>query len=850
MNDIARQELVEQLKPVVNEPEFDDIFGALTEGLSGPERFKLKGELRHLARPCRKVIDLRKRVEGSCRPYQHKGITHYMDDVAIQIFENGLQQYRGTYTEDTYEQVHNADNNFRIIAQRERERSLQAARRTFEVGKQPLPSQMKKLGETEGTQYKHLEKPYFTFGEYISRREERMNFVVPVVLNTARGKSIEANTSNISISGMKVKLSPDDVVNEGEQVGVRFVGLAKEFTFDPSFVAPYKVVKVERTPDALFLGLARDSMFDSDEFDEFLLRFINGYKRRYKVNVENTYRTVLSKSYEQFYFPRSAALPLFFKRDGVKMFAALALETANNKGILDDWLNESNLNILPNVFLGRRIAQLLKHLKQHPGGIARVLIYSFHVLMQGQVHFYAATSEEFEQDPELKRVFLAYAARTNNFRVYSFDFSQLDKSRAWQPIALPDSILEQDKYLSRPPSPEVMQKISTLSHLGVLRDVTPLRSSYKSYTCKKEELELIKPYRLSRKPPVTLEHVAYSFTNFRAEARFGYRTRVRLRVGETNVMATTRDISTMGMQVEAEEAVPTKAGEYIQLDLLELAKRAGTQDVTRLRYEVMHISEDQTTLHLRADVNDASHRGKAFFEKMISDNQDEILRNRQEGTLHGLALCLRNLYSHSMTSLSIYLQRPKDQEFQLGMVGFSPLNHHLKELSIGLSYQPEHASLRFLLGEKDVSRVLRKAWDGLTESSYPQALEVYVYIGASDADKGLRGSKVVVRYQQDFKDTEQEQKFIVQALKHGCLMFLRMEVSRTGKPDIAFIAKEFKYVSMYASHKAQQLEKDLWSVVGLVDVVDCTKELMTRLKLSQNEQQKQAQRLDDLLAMR
>ena len=38
------EQLIEQLKPVVNEPDFDKIFRALTEGEDGPTRFQLKME--------------------------------------------------------------------------------------------------------------------------------------------------------------------------------------------------------------------------------------------------------------------------------------------------------------------------------------------------------------------------------------------------------------------------------------------------------------------------------------------------------------------------------------------------------------------------------------------------------------------------------------------------------------------------------------------------------------------------------------------------------------------------------------------------------------------------------------
>lgn len=847
MDNVAKQQLIEQLKPVVNEPEFDSIFSALTADISGPERFKLKAELRHLAQPCRKTIDLRKRVDGHCRPYQHKGAVHYMDEIAIRIFEAGLEQYRGIYTEDTYEQVHNAENNFRIIAQHERDRALAAAKRRAESEQTPLlPEQdVDSLAPDvePATIPNHIEVPYFTFGRYFHRKEERMNFSVQVMLKNSAGQSIEAMTSNISVSGVRVKVSAHKKFAHGDEVGVRFTGLAQEFTFDSRLVIPYRVVGVEVIKDFLYLRLLRDVDFVSAEFDAFLVRFINGYKRRYKVNVDNTYGAIVTKGHEQFYFPRMSGVPLYFRREDKRMYSTMALETENNSQVLDDWLNDENQNQLPSLFTGKRLSHLLRQLKNQPGGIAPTLFYSFQVLREGKVLFYAATDFELAADEELKRIFLAYASRTNSFKVYSFNLSRLDGSKAWLPVTLPQDILDREKHLQRPPAPEVMQQLNSLTHVGLFTDITPAPDKYQHYQCSREELAVIKPFLVSRKLPVVLQRVGYSFVNFRSESRFGYRTRVRVRYGTHALPGTTRDISTMGMQVDLEEPINIQVGDFIELDLIQLAKRAAEFNLTHMRYELMDISKDKTTLHLRADVKVPDHQGRIYIDGMLKNNQDEVLATRQIGTLHGLQLCLRNLYSHSMMNMPLYLHRPKGGEFSLGMLGVSPLNQPLKELSLGLAETHDSASLRPLLDHKQLQSQIRERWQKLDETSAPEPVELYVFMRYYKA-----GIQVERRYRSQFKSPSFERAFIESSLDQGCLMLLRLHISRTGKPDIAFIANEFKYLNLYAAHKAQQLEKDLWSVVGIVDVVDCTAELMNRLAISQSAREQQAQRLDDFLA--
>ena len=841
MDNVAKQQLIEQLKPVVNEPEFDSIFSALTTEMDGPDRFQLKAELRRLARPCKRAIDLRKRVEGHCRPYKYRGFVHYMDDVAVSIFEAGIEQYRGIFTEDTYEQVHNAENNFRIIAKRERARMLAAAKRRAET-----PGETKPLALADAPQSApktHLEVPYFTFGRYLHRKEERMNFSVQVVLRDAHGQSIDAMTSNISVSGMQVKVSPDYHYEVGDAIGVRFTGLAQEFTFDANQVVPYQVVGTERVRDLLYLRLLRDVEFVSDEFDSFLVRFINGYKRRYKVNVDNTYNAIVTKGHEQFYFPRMSGVPLFYRREERRMYAAMALETQNNHALLDHWLNDENQNQLPGLFTGKRMSYFLRQLKEHPGTPTTATFYTFQTLRQGKANFYAATDFELARDADLKRVFLAYASRTNSFKVYRYSFSRLNLSKAWSPVTLPRNILEHEKHLQRPPAPDVMSKLNGLTHVALLNDVTPSARLYHHFQCKKDELKVLTQFAVPHSMPSVMQRVKYRFVNFRSESRFGYRTRVRVRHGDVAKLGTTRDISTMGMQIDLEDPVDLKTGDFVELDLIQLTKRAASFDLTYLRYEVMHIAKDKQTLHLRADVKVPNHQGRLYIAEMIEQNQDEVQKTRQGATLHGLQLCLRNLYAHSMMSMPVYLNRPKGGEFALGMVGVSELNQPLKELSLGLSDGWNTASLRPLMNELQFQQIIRGSWQALDDNGRPVALELYVFM------RTYKGKvQIERRYRSQFKSASFEHAFITNALASGSLMYLRLEINRTGKPDIAFIANEFKYVNLYAAHKAQQLEIDLWSVVGLIDVIDCTAELMNRLAISDAERAEQAQRLDDFLA--
>ena len=80
----------------------------------------------------------------------------------------------------------------------------------------------------------------------------------------------------------------------------------------------------------------------------------------------------------------------------------------------------------------------------------------------------------------------------------------------------------------------------------------------------------------------------------------------------------------------------------------------------------------------------------------------------------------------------------------------------------------------------------------------------------------------------DFQTVTAKKDFVEDVLKADLLFAFKIFLSRTGRPDTEHIAKELGYVSTYAVNKAKVLEEELWSVVGVGDVVDISDEVLLR----------------------
>lgn len=832
MEDALREQLIEQLKPIVNEPEFDKIFAMLTADMSGPERFKLKADLRNLASPCNRQVDLRKRVIGEVQVYTYRGQVHYMDSIAIRIFEDGLERYKGVFTEDTYRRIHQAENNIRVVQAKEKSLALEAKRKGISLTHGQTHSEQIHRNIAELKQEQSIEVPYFTFGRYIGRSEERMNYAAPLMV-TIGNKTFPAVTSDISVSGTRIRLKvdPEQLENINLErsltILVQFTGFKQEFTLDIDDGVMYCIMATEDRPQGTYLRLKRSSEQYNETFDAFLSKFIDGYKHRYKVNVDNIFRGLVSKAHEQLYLPRMGGVPLFFKRIEQRMFPNLALETQMNSHILDGWLDETNQCVVGGLFSGKRLAGLLRQIKENPKAIASTIIYCFQVLRNNKTYFYSALDSELT-DPEVKRVFLAYASTRAHFRVYRFSFTRLDIGKAWIPSTVPQDVVNAEEMDLRPPSPEVMKELEGLTHVGLLSDITPAPTFYQQHQYQRDELPQLNRFVHPRRGLSPLVRASFEYVSNRQESRFNYRTQMRIEMNGAVQLGITRDFSTAGLQVEVERQMDIQVGDVVHISLPQLAKTFSDYDLRKMPYRVMNISGDHTAFHLQI-VKQDEHPGERFFSYLISSHQRALKPHEQTGTVRGLELCLRNMYCNALMTLPMFLKKPRGKKLALHRVGVSPLDEPMKQSCQELS-QLGLLNLQPIVSENFIRDNLEQAWSELEPNSKPWRATIMV---RRSIEKGaLRTRRMwLLDAEPNSAHAKEAKRFLVRGLAEGEVYALQFVLVRTGRPDTEFIANEFLYLQKYAGHRAEEVEEEMWSIAGIVDVTPVTREVLMRFNL-------------------
>lgn len=831
MPNLYFDQLIDQLKPVVYDTDFDTLFQSLTENEDGPTKFKLKMELRRLAAPCHRTVDLRNQVDGECRPYEYNGRRHQLDDVAIEIFEQGLETYKGVFTQDTFEQILDADNHLRQAREEERAFAQSLANHNAE----PLSGQSPFLNNDNEAESYLLET--FHFGQYPYRAEERMNFTIEVGLEDSKGKNYQAVTADISITGMRVRVNDEHNLQYGDSLSLYFTGLAKEFTVNPETRIPYRVVGVQEVDGKHYLSLNRDPDYQSAELDKFFHRFINGYKKRYRVNIDNTYNTILNKGHEQFLLPRMQQLPVFFSEANKQLVADYVLTTDNNRFILSNWINELNQISFGSIFNLRRSRWLLHDLAQKEH--ARLLVMTFSITARGKIYNYSATAEEL-QKTGLWDTYIAFGSKKASWRVYQIDLRRVDLNQAWQPQSVPKNI--NVPFRINPPTAQVKRAIAPLRYMGVVNDITESLQGFFNTGIEKEQLSSLKAFAHPPSTPIRTKEARLEFINLRSEKRFSYRSRCRVKVGKLVRDGMIIDLSVSGLQVQIDTQLPAEKGDNVEISMTGFKKLYKKAKLDHLNYIVASIDDAQTTLRLKIEGDHEQHMGSEFIRFLIREQRDLLKLQVENTSINGLELCLRNLYCDAPASLPVFLYRNKKRRTSVRRAGLSKWpSGWAKLLDKFPGSQPSAINLQPLLRGSSLTEELLPRLNEMDRTSEPVTLLLLLRLYRQN------GEDIVQTQWLEDNDNQAIESFIEQSIPNSIFRAVTVTLSRTGRPDTQFIQAELNYISRYAAYRAQEIEEDLWQVYAIADTVDVTESLLEFALSGTDAIKEQQERLNNWL---
>ncbi|MBF7074719.1 PilZ domain-containing protein [Glaciecola sp. MH2013] len=807
-NELAEfKSLINQLAPHADKPEFNRLLNEATGDLTKEKRFLLKMEMRRLAKPCIRAIDLRMRISEQCELISFQGITHYLHAPAISLFENLLNRY-GQYTFGVYEAVLS-------LAEDEQRGDI------FELSASNDFIEELPAGRDDNYLVENI-----ALLDVEHRCEERMNYVVAVELFFESGESIFASSIDIGTRGLKLKLKDTDqleLIKAKSQVLIVFRGFVPESGLNKEAI-PYKVIKVTGHSEQARIHLQRSLEDGPSDFNEYVSKLIKANKRRYKVNLDNVIDALENKIYEQAYSSTTPALSVFVDtKDHAYPIAKYACMNGTNKEILDYWLDENDHQRIGYLLNPKRIQTLVSSRKNKKHS----WIYAFTHIKDGKVYFYSASQAELEDNIDLKQVFLSYASRRVSWRVYHLSYQDIDHKSAHVKSSVPSGITRKIDKLNRPLTARLESKLQHLSLMINIADVTHLigQQCYQKLDLERNKVKQLAVFGHARnKPPHELLSFRYKQEELRKETRYKLRTPVKLENYNGAAQAVSEDCSVSGLKVELDEPFESRINSKISASFPELQTKTNQFLLENLKYRVRHISYDKLVLHLEAISEDELSVAEQFFSLLIRSNKDKLKSVSNEETVPGMGHALRCLQASYSADFCVYLIKQLGDYYPIKT---SMQHRPAKWMNILLHDTPAHkVNLSWLFQDKHkhdafVREALRKL---RTEPRQVEA-ELFIFFDPKEIEYD---KAVEARWENELATHRSKVQFIRKAQEKGQFFAFNVHVNRATKPDTSFLDQELQYLSRYAIHRAKQLEEHMWDIAGQLFLNEVTDEVLYR----------------------
>ena len=784
--------LIEQLKPLLMEPNFQEIFQQLTIDETNSTRFLVKMELSRLASPCTRIIDLRDKSELACTEVMLGQQRHFLDEPAKNSMHEAMSLFRNQYTLGVYEYVLNAHQQRRVKL-RQGVTQVEAA--------EPEPFMV----------------PGVVLGSYFNRAEERMNYSIRIAASqTGRGE-VPGITADLSIGGARIRLAANHPFDLDQPLKVKLLELSEEFYYpDLQLGVDYQIVDSQTNGEYIWLRLKR--LGGSEALSEMLGNLIRGYKLRYKVDVNDVIVSATGLGFERHYLPHLPHLPLYFNTQTQGLSHMLL--SRDNQQIVHYFQDENDVSQLPAMLTPTRVSALLSHPENPDHG----LFFSFTYNAQGCLYFYSATLAELKAKGMMP-LFLGFASTKPSWRVFKVTQDKIYHDKGYGRATLPG---DEAKF-----SPLVEQQLSQFSHLLQLIDISneDARGHYKAWQ-DNSNANALKTFGQQRLTTNQIKLVSMQFSERRQEARFAFKTLVNVTQDKLKATGITLDISSRGMQLTVDNQTDFSSNKPLLLSFPKLQTIAGKTQLDNLPYRLVRTRKNGVTLHLTAVMGHTPHVGVEFLNKLIAHNKEkleQLTENNSEA--NELADGLKNILMHDLHSVPYFVEKTT-KSAQVACLGVGTRQDEISDIFAAGTSDTLQYNLAPLLKDGFFKRDILEPIRQMKPQQDMDFIEVFVQLIRQSRGKIFLKCTPAT----EVGEVDAQITFINQSKAVGRFLALRIYRGATEKPDMSYLRRELEYINIHANHKAKQLEEQLWRVIGVGELLDITQEVELRYPVLHKKQ--------------
>ena len=810
---------------------------------SDTRRFLRRMEESRLTRPCFQTIDMRGRVAGECHRYAFNDRVHYLDDISFQLFEQGLKQHNGVYTIGTFEAIMAGARELGVqrtipaemqqqadqVPQRQRDRGAVASDRA-DYG------HVAGVDESDALVVRGENPELLPLGYFRRRRHPRLQYTCAVVVE--RGNSRASGTSSdISVCGARVNIKGAIAFKRDQEVLLSFPGLADEAARINVEHVAYRIVSVTVADEDTELCLHRADIDKPAGFSEFLEAFIERYRRKYKMDANDEYQSILSWYYERVYAKSATLIPFYVEHNDVSglRIQAVAMSEGNSQLARFFCTDADNYNFTA-VCLPHRLQRLQKERS------FVMAMYRQRAEQDQCMRIHSAADFEFASSEDFREL-VRYAMDQPDYCVVKVHVSRVPA------VCLSERKLEEVsqrlRYKSETQMDELRERLHKLSLIGYITDLTQV---YKQLTARTgdsgadgaelsawvgSERRCLVSGAVREKISIPPEHlrpelIRFGYVERRREDRYLAETRVAVGVGGNVYPGLSKDISTRGMRVQLHQHVAVKQGIAVKLGLVSLQRKKPGTNLMDIPYRVVHTAVgEQGTLLMLERILGGKHEGLGeFFVELITRNQHKLAVDIGDIWAATTSRVYEALLAANTPTVPFFLARNSEGGAHLQFVGIPESGGVL------LDYfsSPSGVDFRCLNEQRvitalyDAVQIMLRQSGNSDHKPTPFELSMYLY---KERDELTGEVSVHAATDLDFNTDERRETFLRAFTDYTEWRCIKLVATFAHPLDEKALDKMVDSLRSQSKHRAIKLSDLVHSLVGYGELIDITEEWST-----------------------
>ncbi|NNJ72680.1 MAG: PilZ domain-containing protein, partial [Enterobacterales bacterium] len=527
-------------------------------------------------------IDLREVYPYSCSPIYHNQRVHYLDKDTTRYFQQLLRQNNDRYTREIHDSV-------------------------VKYASSVIPKEQLEKSDA-------IKPPAVVPAGYSqTRHESRMNFATDVEIEMPSGILLDARSSDISTSGLQLKVQQLLDVISGMELRLSFPQLEEQYEKEFGQVV-YIVQKYSVGPLHMSLFLSRKDPGATD-FDVFIEKFIQSKKHRYRIDYEDSAIALFSKAWEYLYIKALPYVACFVSssKDLIQI-QEVAISESNQRQLLG--LGQSMLNLVEQSMSASQLNKIATGKEPAPE------VYSFRYNNDNFNRRLCGGSWQFHENSDRIK-FLGVGVEQETFVAWRVEVIKLRNL----PSARSQELLSRLREESQEQAQNLVEQLNQHDYLIYLVDISeqvkrePLLANSALATDVPDFF--FDEFEIKSRKAKEFTRLRLGIAKRRNESRYIYASPVVVKLYGEKINAQTVDFSINGLKILTDNASKFTIRDRVTLEFSGFNRKFRTAKLKAEPYQVVAITPNGYICLCR-DHRVSQHKAASFLKRLIERNIDVL----------------------------------------------------------------------------------------------------------------------------------------------------------------------------------------------------------------------------------